>query len=79
LGFPCDFSGELAVFLYEYAQKQGLNLIITSFNGGYIGYVPHDQWYDINKYETRTMTWYGHDTGDYLTEIAKRIIDLSVR
>jgi neutral ceramidase len=75
IGLPCDFSGELAVPLYAYARQKGLNLIINSFNGGYIGYVPKDEWYDLDKYETRTMAWYGHDTGAYFTEIIKRIID----
>ncbi|MFZ9044323.1 MAG: neutral/alkaline non-lysosomal ceramidase N-terminal domain-containing protein [Cyclobacteriaceae bacterium] len=75
IGLPCDFSGELAVPLYEYAQSKNLSLRINSFNGGYIGYVPHDQWYDLNKYETRTMSWYGHDMGAYLTDIIMQIIN----
>ena len=75
LGLPCDFSGELAVPLYQYARDRGIQLVINSFNGGYIGYVPKDQWYDLNKYETRTMAWYGHDTGAYFTEIIKKLID----
>lgn len=79
IGLPCDFSGELALPLYEYAESKGLNLILTSFNGGYIGYIPHDKWYDLNKYETRTMAWYGFDNGAYVSEIVKRLIDLSSR
>ncbi|MFT4738251.1 MAG: neutral ceramidase [Cyclobacteriaceae bacterium] len=75
ISLPCDFSGELAVPLYEYARKKGVQLIINSFNGGYIGYVPKDQWYDLNKYETRTMAWYGPQSGAYFTEIIERIID----
>lgn len=75
IGTPCDFSGELAVPLYEYAKSRGFELIITSFNGGYIGYVTDDQWYDLEKYETRTMNWYGPGNGDYFTKIIKRIID----
>lgn len=75
IGMPCDFSGELAVPLYEYAKSRGLNLVITSFNGGYIGYVPKDEWYDLGKYETKTMSWFGFDTGAYLTEIIKMILD----
>ena len=75
IGTPCDFSGELANPLYEYAASKGLNLIITSFNGGYIGYVTKDEWYDLEKYETRTMNWYGPDSGAYFSEIISRIID----
>ncbi len=76
IGFPCDFSGELALPLYEYAKTKNLNLIITSFNGGYAGYVTKDEWYDLDKYETRTMNWYGPDSGAYFSEIATRIIDI---
>jgi hypothetical protein len=75
IGMPCDFSGELALPLYEYARAKGLNLIITSFNGGYIGYVTLDEHYDLEKYETRTMNWYGPDSGAYFSEIITRIID----
>lgn len=75
IGMPCDFSGELALPLYEYARDKGLNLIITSFNGGYIGYVTQDDRYDLEKYETRTMNWYGPDSGAYFSEIVMRIID----
>lgn len=75
IGLPCDFSGELAVPLYEAARSMGLNLIITSFNGSYIGYVIRDEWYDLEKYEARTMSWYGPDTGTYFSEIISRILD----
>jgi neutral ceramidase len=75
MGFPCDFSGELAIPLYEHAKSKGINLIITSFNGGYAGYITKDEWYDLEKYETRTMNWYGPDSGAYFSEIATRIID----
>jgi hypothetical protein len=75
IGLPCDFSGELAVELYAYAKSKNLNLIISSFNGGYAGYVPDDKWYDLEKYEPRSMSWYGHDNGAYFVEIIKLLID----
>ena len=77
IGLPCDFSGELAVPLYDYARSKGLNLILTSFNGGYIGYVVKDEWYDLDKYETMSMSWYGKDNGAYFSELITRLIDLS--
>ncbi len=77
IGLPCDFSGELAVQLHQYARSKNLNLIITSFNGGYIGYVPDDRWYDLDKYETRTMSWFGFDNGAYFSEVITRIIDIT--
>jgi len=74
IGMPCDFSGELAVPLYEKARALGYQLIITSFNGDYAGYVIKDEWYDLPKYEARTMSWYGPYAGQYFTEIINRII-----
>jgi len=76
IGIPADFSGELAVPLYQKARDLGLNLIITSFNGGYIGYVVKDEWYDLNRYESRSMSWYGPDNGAYLSEIIERILQI---
>ena len=76
VGIPADFSGELAVPLYQKARDLGLNLVITSFNGGYIGYVVKDEWYDLSKYESRSMSWYGPDNGAYLSEIIERILHI---
>lgn len=75
LGMPADFSGEIMVELDAYAKSKGLDLIITSFNGGYIGYVTHDRIYDSGVYETTTMSWYGYQLGGYFTQISKDIID----
>jgi len=74
VGVPCDFSGELVAPLEKIAKQKGMELIITSFNGGYAGYVTKDEWYDLNKYETRTMNWYGHETGKYFTDAIEKII-----
>ena len=52
-----------------------MDLVITSFNGGYAGYVTKDEWYDLNKYETRTMNWYGHEIGKYMSESITKIIN----
>jgi neutral ceramidase len=75
IGTPCDFSGELMAELNTFAKSKGLNLIITSFNGSYIGYITKDNHYDLNSYETRTMNWYGPQNGIYFQEIIKRIIE----
>ncbi len=74
LGMPCDFSGELAIPLYKKAEALGFRLIITSFNGGYGGYIIKDEWYDLPRYEARTMSWYGPDAGAYLSETCSRIL-----
>ena len=74
IGMPCDFSGELAMPLYTFAKERGFELIITSFNGGYIGYITEDKWYDLERPETKSMNWYGPETGKYFSQIVKRII-----
>jgi neutral ceramidase len=75
VGLPCDFSGELMAELDKYAKANGLNLIITSFNGTYAGYITADEHFDYEAYETVTMNWFGPYNGAYFTEVVKNIID----
>ncbi len=76
VGLPCDFSGELMSDLESYASKKGLNLIVTSFNGGYVGYITADEHYHKDKYETQAMNWYGPYNGRYFSEVIKNVVDL---
>jgi neutral ceramidase len=75
VGLPCDFSGELMKPLEMYAASKNLSLIITSFNGGYVGYITDDKHYNLNKYETRVMNWFGPGNGAYFSEIVRKLID----
>jgi neutral ceramidase len=75
IGTPCDFSGELMIPLDAYAKSKGLDLVITSFNGSYVGYITKDKHYDIDLYETRTMNWFGPQNGAYFSEVIRDIID----
>jgi neutral ceramidase len=75
VGLPCDFSGELMKPLDEYASRKGLNLIITSFNGGYAGYITADNRFDMDAYETITMSWFGPYNGAYFSEAVRDVID----
>jgi neutral ceramidase len=75
VGLPCDFSGELMASLEFYASSHRLNLMITSFNGGYVGYITDDKHYDLDKYETRTMNWFGPGNGAYFSDVVKRLVD----
>ncbi len=80
LGMPCDFSGEIAVEdeLYEYAASKGKHLIITSFNGEYIGYITEDHHYEHSHHsEVMNMNWVGPHYGEYFSKIIKKIIDKS--
>lgn len=74
-------SGELSGVFYEkweeLAQSKGLNLIITTFNGGYIGYITPDELYDENFHEVREMNWYGPGNGRYFDEMVIKIIEKS--
>ena len=73
-GMPCDFSGELVNEMDSAADMKNKKLIITSFNGGYIGYITADKWYRLNTYETRLMNWFGPGNGSYFSEIIMRIL-----
>ncbi len=75
-GTPCDFSGELVNELDSMANGKSRSLIITSFNGGYIGYITDSRRYRLNTYETRTMGWFGYGTGDYMSGIIGRLLDV---
>ena len=77
VGIPADFSGELVEPIKKSISTNKLNLIINSFNGGYVGYITDDKWYDrddINTYETYTMNWYGPYNGEYFSKLIKEII-----
>lgn len=72
-------SGEISGVFMEswekYANDHGLNLIITCFNGGYIGYITPDEYYDEPLYEVREMNWFGPYNGAYFDEIIRKFID----
>ncbi len=71
-------SGELSGVFYEKweesARAKGLNLIITTFNGGYIGYITPDHLYDKHFHEVREMNWYGPGNGAYFDKMIEEII-----
>ncbi len=75
LGTPCDYSGEFHAQLDQQGAGYGLMPMVTSFNGGYIGYVTPDKYFETNHYETRLMNWYGYGTGAYVTTCIQAMID----
>jgi hypothetical protein len=75
LGTPCDYSGEFHAQLDQQGAAYDLMPMVTSFNGGYIGYVTPDKYFEINHYETRLMNWYGYGTGAYVTTCIEAMID----
>ncbi|SHM64747.1 hypothetical protein SAMN04488057_102467 [Cyclobacterium lianum] len=73
-------SGEVSGVFYENWEKQaeemGLNLMVTTFNGGYIGYITPDKYYHKALYEVRDMNFYGPYNGAYFNELVSGLIDL---
>lgn len=77
IGTPCDFSGEISVSegLQTLADDRGTKLIITSFNGDYIGYITYDGHYDsIVNDEVRIMNWVGPYYGDYFADMIRKLL-----
>lgn len=72
-------SGELSGVFYkeweEVARQNDLQLIVTTFNGGYIGYITPDELYDEHFHEVREMNWYGPGNGSYFDKLIKRTIE----
>jgi hypothetical protein len=75
LGTPCDYSGELTQKLYDQGKEKELQVMVTSFNGGYIGYITPEKYYERSHYETRLMNWYGPGSGEYLAECMGKLIE----
>jgi hypothetical protein len=75
VGLPCDFSGEFMAQLGPLAKARQRKLLITSFNGGYTGYITPDHYYDtLHAPEIREMNWVGPGKGGYFLEIIREII-----
>jgi neutral ceramidase len=74
LGAPCDFSGEFNPSLDSLSRSFKLKNMVTSFNGGYIGYVTPEKYYDVKHYETQLMNWYAPGTGEYVKKGLEKLI-----
>ncbi|MFT2009388.1 neutral/alkaline non-lysosomal ceramidase N-terminal domain-containing protein [Pontibacter sp. 13R65] len=74
LGVPADYSGEYMETLEATAQEQNQQVLLTGFNGGYLGYLTPEEHYDVKKYETRVMNFYGPFSGTFLTDILLRLL-----
>ncbi|NBP67470.1 MAG: hypothetical protein EBU52_01875 [Cytophagia bacterium] len=73
VGTPCDFSGELYLnHLKSYEDP----LMITSFNGSYVGYITEDKAYDeIDKPEVMNMNWVGPYHGQFMAALIEKLIN----
>ncbi len=68
LGVPGDFSGAFNPVLDSIGTTHAVLPIVTGFNGGYIGYLTPESFYDHEHYETRFMNWYAPGTGEYIRD-----------
>ena len=75
LGTPCDFSGEFNSSLDSLAATKNVFPIVTSFNGGYIGYLTPEKYYDVDHYETQLMNWYGPGNGEYVRDVLEKLLN----
>lgn len=71
-GYPADFSGLLYPAI---SVPAGLHLVITSFNGGYIGYIIPDIFYDKKHREARELNWFGSHTGSYFVALTDLLLE----
>ena len=75
IGLPVELSGEFYPQLDAICEQKGISLMITSFNGNYLGYVnPEKYYYAIRKSETREMNWYGPQAGEYMVALIGEIL-----
>lgn len=72
-GTPCDFSGELGLDLKNEAARAGNNVVITSFDADYVGYIIPGRYYHFNAYEARLMSFFGPNMPDYFQELLRRL------
>lgn len=75
IALPCELSSEFYPELQKIAEAKGLRLMITSFNGSYLGYATPSRNFHIDHMETRTMNWTGKYGGDYFNELVRLIIE----
>jgi hypothetical protein len=73
---PGDFSGELAIQLKNEGCNKGYNVLVTGFNGAYLGYILPGRYYHYNNYESRTMSWLGPYMGPYSYEMMHRMMQI---
>lgn len=68
---PADFSGELALGIKDALRARGLDAVVTSFNGDYVGYVIPSRYYHMAGYEPRLMSFFGPNVPDYFGELVR--------
>lgn len=70
VGVPADFSG----MLYPQLRPYGFQLMVTSFNGNYVGYIIPEEYYGSHHQEARETNWYGLYTGSYTVALINEVL-----
>lgn len=70
---PCDFSGEMALLVKDTLRARGKDAVVTSFNGGYVGYVIPPRYYHLGGYEPQIMSFFGPNVPDYFDELIRKM------
>jgi hypothetical protein len=70
---PCDFSGEYALGLKNSLAAYGFKGNVTSFNGGYVGYIVPPRYFYLDEYEPKVMGWFGPTMGDYTMDLIRQM------
>ena len=70
---PCDFSGEFAIQLKNSLHAYGYHANVSSFNGGYVGYIVPGRYFYLDEYEPKLMGWYGPNMGEYTMELIRQL------
>lgn len=77
VGLPVELSGEFYPKFDVICKRRGLSLMITSFNGKYLGYVnPESYYFTLNHSETREMNWFGPQNGEYFVDLVNKILEI---
>jgi len=70
---PADFSGEYALQIKNSLASKGFNVMVTSFNGSYVGYIVPGRYFYFDQYESKLMGWFGSNMGEYTMDLIRRI------
>jgi hypothetical protein len=73
LSTPCDYSGELGLELKDLLRARGFAGVVTSFNGGYVGYVLPRRYDHYESYESQRMSFYGPQIGETMEETLRTL------
>ncbi|HSH19428.1 MAG TPA: hypothetical protein VLA03_03195, partial [Draconibacterium sp.] len=75
---PADFSGEYALQLKNSLAVKGFDANVSSFNGGYVGYIIPGRYFYLDEYEPKTMGFFGPTMGDYTFDLINQMTNILI-